>query len=59
MRSGDDLPTVAAAAVLAFASADVAHEVIGHGAGYLARIVAAVSAGLILAGILGPGMEIG
>jgi hypothetical protein len=32
----DDAPTLAALAILAFIVADVAHEVIGHGAAYLA-----------------------
>jgi hypothetical protein len=36
LKPRDDAPTLAALAILAFIVADVAHEVIGHGAAYLA-----------------------
>lgn len=32
----DDTPTIISIAILAFIVADIAHEVIGHGAAYLA-----------------------
>ncbi len=35
MPEQDDLLTVAAIAIIAFMVADVAHEVIGHGIGFL------------------------